>query len=326
MMRACLVTGATGFIGSHLVDALLQQDWQVRCLVRRPERARSLAALGVEVCRGDLLDDASLTAAVRGVSHVFHVGGLTRAIRPADYYAFNTRATGRLLRACARSGDRIERVVYLSSLAAGGPALRGAPRSELSPDRPVSTYGSSKLRAELLVRAWGQRIPFTILRPPAVYGPRDSDTFMLFRLAKRGLRPRLPSVRRLSLIHVHDLVQGIALAACRPEAIRRTFYVNGHDRDFDEIFHLVAEAIGVVPRDVPVPMALVELAGWLAEGWAGLVNAPSLLDRSKVAELRQAYWLCTSDRITRELGFLPRYTPEEGIARTAEWYRSAGWL
>ena len=107
-MRA-LVTGASGFIGSHLVDALLERGWQVRCLLRSPERARSLAALPVELCRGDLLDATSLRAAVQGVSHVFHVAGLTRTVRPADYHALNTLATDRLLRACAQDGDGIER-------------------------------------------------------------------------------------------------------------------------------------------------------------------------------------------------------------------------
>lgn len=326
MSSTCLVTGGTGFVGSHLVDALLERGWQVRCLVRSPERARTLAARGVELCQGDLRDEASLARATRGVGYIFHVAGRTSAVREADYHESNVRATDRLLRACARRPDAIERVVVVSSLAASGPAADGIPRTELSPCRPVSAYGRSKLRAELVTRAWMARLPCTIVRPPVVYGPRDTEGLLVYRAIRAGFSPRLPGARRLSLVHAQDLAHGMLLAARQPEAMGRTYFLTGGDAELDTVLDLIAAALGQTPRRIAVPPALLELAALLSEAVARALGTALTFHRGKAMELRQPAWLCSGERAARELGFQPRWKLDEGIAQTVRWYLAAGWL
>ncbi|MBI4491394.1 MAG: NAD-dependent epimerase/dehydratase family protein [Chloroflexi bacterium] len=326
MSPRALVTGATGFIGSHLVDLLLARGWQVRCLVRSRERARTLAALPVELELGDLGDAAALARAAAGVECVFHVAGLTRALREVDYHAVNAEGTARLLKISAQQNDSLQRFLLVSSLAAAGPTIGGAPLTEDSPCRPVSPYGRSKLNAELVAQGWMAHVPCTIIRPPIVYGPRDTDVLTFFRLVALGLQPTLGRPRHLSLVYVSDLVEGMLLAATSPHAAGRTYFITGGDTSLDEALQLIGACLGRRPRRVRVPLSLLDAAAWASEGAARALRAPTVLTRNKVQELRQPAWLCSAARAKRELGFEPRVALADGLAQTARWYRTAGWL
>jgi len=173
--RHVLVTGGSGFIGSHLVEILLAQGHAVRCLLRDPGRPRWLAGLPVEIQRGDCTDPASLISAVQGVEQVFHLAGVTRARRRRDYFLHNLRGTGNLLRACATADNPPRRFVFLSSQAAAGPSRDGRPLTEDDAPAPLTAYGLSKLAAEKAVLGYAHRLPTVVLRPSTVYGPRDRD-------------------------------------------------------------------------------------------------------------------------------------------------------
>jgi len=169
-MRA-LVTGASGFIGSNLVDRLLPEGVSVKCLVRRRSNLAWLKHLPVTLVTGDFQEPASLAPAVADTEVVFHVAGATRAPRRALYFRGNFEATRNLLRACENYGPADQKFILISSLAAAGPS-EGVPLTEDQPPRPVSAYGESKLWAERAVLEFSQKRPATIIRPPAVYGPR----------------------------------------------------------------------------------------------------------------------------------------------------------
>src|SRR5581483_8675949 len=208
-----LVTGASGFIGRHLAEHLLREGVRVRVLVRDARRWRGPRT---EMAVGDLADRAALRNAVRGVDRVYHVAGLTKARREADYFTVNHLGTVHLLQACLEVNPALRRFVLVSSQAAAGPVWAGRPVTEHDPPRPVSAYGWSKLRAEQAALACSPLLPITIVRPPVVYGPRDRDTLLVFRAARFGLVPRLGPLACLSIVHVDDLVRGTRCAGEHP--------------------------------------------------------------------------------------------------------------
>lgn len=322
-----LVTGASGFIGSHLVEALLQRGAAVRALVRGPQRLRWIEGIeGVEYCCGTLEDAKSLGEAVRGVDVVFHTAGVVKALSKGGFFKTNADGTERLLRAVERHNRDIRRFVFVSSQAAAGPGSLDQPLDEDAPPRPISPYGQSKLVAEGAVLDRRDRLPVAVVRPPAVYGPRDAETLTFFRLAKRGL-VLIPGFgrRRLSLVYVDDLVRGLIAAAEHPAAAGKTFYLTSGEHDWSELAGALQRAVGRGWK-VRVPAAALYAAGAAGECFGRLLRRPVSLTLAKARELTQRAWLCSDARARRLLGYEPQWTLEEGIATTAAWYRAAGWI
>ena len=326
-MRA-LVTGGTGFIGIHLIAALAARGWRVRCLVRETSNRRPLAAHDVEYVVGSLHDGEALRRAAQGVTHVFHLAGLTKARAIADYDRINHGGTQALLDACLASSADLQAFVYISSIAAAGPSATGRPVTECDAPRPVGPYGQSKLRAERAVLAIRQRLPVIVLRPSAIYGPYDSDFLPLFRAVKRGW---LPLVGRQTL-HVDvcfagDLAQGMVAAATCPEALGETFFLGGVCHTWRDIGHEIARQLGRrPPRDLSLPRGLVLTAATLADAWASMAGRVSILNRQNLIERLQPYWIFDSGKARRTFGYAPQTSLPEGVAQTLQWYRERGQL
>src|SRR5579863_3902805 len=243
-----LVTGASGFVGGHLVEALVAGGYRVRCLVRPQSDRRWLDSLGVSYAAGTVEDAGALRRAVDGVDVVFHLAALTTTARASEYDRINYGGVVRLVDAMAA---RPVRLVFCSSLAAGGPARAGRPLTEADPPAPIGPYGESKLRGEQVVLSGG--VPAVVVRPSAVYGPRDRDVLAAFRLAARGLAIRTgPRGQQLAMIHVHDLAQGLA-AAGRTAGAAGIYYVNGGNYLWDDINAAMGAAVGRHPLVLPLP-------------------------------------------------------------------------
>jgi nucleoside-diphosphate-sugar epimerase len=310
-----LVTGATGFIGSHLVAALLREGFRVRVLLRRQSQLRWLEGLEVVPCYGDCTEAQSLAEAVKGVQYIFHVAGLISAPRVEDFYLVNAQGTDNLLRAALEHAPGLRRFLYLSSLAAAGPSENGAAVDEQSPPRPVSHYGRSKLQGEQAVLARG--LPAVVLRPPVVYGPRDRGLQVFFRLAQKGLFPYWgQSV--YSMLYVDDLVEALILAATREGLQGRVYFVSDGPYSSREIWEALADALGRRPLRVPTPLGLLRLLSPLLR--------EEMLSKDKLRELAHRHWVCSSERARAELGFRPRVKLKEGMKWTADWYRIHQWL
>jgi len=315
-------------VGSHLVEALLAQGYQVRCLVRPTSDVSFIAGLPVDLAYGDLGGATGLEEACRDVLAVFHLAGATRALDAQTLFEVNEQGTATLLEVCGRASPDLKRFVYLSSLAAGGPSTGTMPIDETWPERPVSVYGASKLAGEERVRAYAGRLPVVILRPAPVYGPRDRDILTYFRLVGRGLS-LVPGgkPRRVSLIYVSDVVQ-LALRVLEDDrSVGQTYFAcDGKAHDLDAVLECIALVLGRRTVRAAVPMRMLEGIAALGAASARLLKRPILLNRDKLREMRHPCWLCDSSKAQRELGFAALVDLHSGIARTAEWYRQEGWL
>ncbi|MCS7155776.1 MAG: NAD-dependent epimerase/dehydratase family protein [Bacteroidota bacterium] len=323
-MRA-FVTGGTGFIGSHLVEYLLEQGYEVRALVRR--QARWLEGLPVTLVRATDMEDPALEKTLADVEYVFHVAGLVRAPTWEPLYRANVEATERLLALVWRVNPSIRRVLVVSSQAAVGPSLNG-PVTEESPLRPISAYGRSKALMEARIRERFAELPYTIVRPPAVYGPRERDIYTFFRLVATGVAPIIGTGEEpeLSLVHVQDLVRGLYLAATRPEGLRQVFFISSERfYSWQELRDVTLRALGRRALTLRVPRALVVPAGALIEGISRLLGFYPPFNREKAREL-VARWTCSTEKAVRLLGYRQQVDIEEGIPQTIAWYRTQGWL
>lgn len=317
-----LVTGGTGFIGSHLLEKLLALGQPVRCLVRPKSVARRIPS-GVETAPGDLADGSGLDDALRGADTVIHLAGVTKALRPADYAAGNVRATENLARALSK---RDVRLVLVSSLAAIGPSRDGAPISEDAEPHPLTHYGRSKLEAERVIRKLAPDA--VIVRPPVVYGPRDTDVFQLLQSISKGLAVEIAGGDRwFSAIYVTDLVEGILAATRSAKAAGRAYFLAfSKPATWSDLRNAAARVMGRKVRILTVPAGAARIVGYCAEMYSRMRGTPGILSRDKVMEAVCGNWTCDTRRAAAELGFEARTSLDAGIAATLAWYKEAGWL
>lgn len=323
-----LVTGATGFIGSHLVDLLLQKKYDVRVLLRNTSKTEWLKDLPVEFVYGDLFDTEALRKAVSGVDYVYHSAGLTKAKTPQEYFKANTEGTRNLLEAVKSNDPGISRFVQISSQTAAGPSPGPTPVTEETEPNPITTYGRSKWEAEKVCHGYMESFPVTILRPPAVYGPRDKDIFEFFNTISKGLQPMVGfSEKYVSLIHVRDLVRGFVMAAEAPAAVRETYFVtSSRVYGWKEVGDLSSKIMGKRVLRLRIPVAGVYSIAAVAEVLSKFSSKPALINFEKARDMVQGYWTCDHSKAKRDFGFEQEVSLEEGIQDTVDWYRRMGWL
>jgi nucleoside-diphosphate-sugar epimerase len=327
MKRTALITGATGFVGSHLSERLSREGWHLRALVRPTSDRVLLTELGVEFIEGDLESRDALSRAMRGVDTVFHLAAITAAPNEAAYQAANGRGTRGVVDALLAAEERPRRLVYLSSYAACGPAPAGRARRVEDAPAPISAYGRSKLAGEAMVReAEAGGVEVSIIRAPAVYGPRDRALLTYFRLVRWGLAlaPAGGERRRLHMIYAPDLACALARAA---DALPGTYPVaEPVAHTFAELSAAIARAMGRRPLRIALPPALVRAAAGATESIAGLAGNTPAFNREKAEEMLAAAWVCD---LGAGDGLLPpgdATSLAEGLSQTVQWYKRQGWL
>lgn len=321
-----LVTGATGFVGSHLVDRLLAAGDEVTALVRSPAKARGLAERGVRLVAGDLHDEGALREAVRGQDVVHHVAALVGAVDEAEFLRANREGTANVVRALQEAAPGA-RLVLTSSLAAAGPAARGTPRRADAPLQPVTMYGRSKLASEQEVR--GSGLDWVIARPPAVYGPRDRDNFLaVFKASRFGLLPVFgDGTQELSMVFAPDLADALALAGTAPGIGGRDYFVNHPEIvTSGQVVQEIARAAGRRVRLLPIPRPVAELALGVAGGTATLLKRKTILRADKANEFFQPAWTGDAEPFLRDTGWRPAHALRPGLEATYRWYVEQGWL
>jgi nucleoside-diphosphate-sugar epimerase len=319
-----LVTGATGFVGSHLAEALRRRGDEVTVLARSARKAAALTPLGVVVVEGDLHGAAALARAVEGQDVIYHVAGMVAARDETEFLRANQEGTRNLVAAAEASGR--PRFVFVSSMAAAGPAALGRPLDGSEPSRPVTAYGRSKLAAEQAVA--GSALPWTIVRPPTVYGPRDREVLKVFRIARLGLAPVFGGGgQELSAVHGGDLADALVAAGAAPAAAGKTYYAC-HPEVFTsgDFVRAIAAAMGRRVRIVGLAPGLAGTLLGVTELAARATGRPTILTRDKANEFFQPAWTGDPAPLTRDTGWRARHDLRSGLADTYQWYRSAGWL
>lgn len=323
-----LVTGANGFIGSHMVEALLDRGYRVRCLVRRTSDLTFIGDLPVEWSYGSLGTEDNLREASEGVDVVCHCAALTRALNEETFQRVNSLGTAALARAAMEANPDLKRFLYVSSYAATGPS-RGPDDvvDEFSAPRPVTWYGKSKWAAEQALLDMASWLPLTIVRPAAVYGPRERDFFVYFDLVKWGLNLQLGrSERWISLIYVRDLIRLLVLALESETASGQTYLGCTHSHTYVQISDAIVKALNKRTVRITLPEALLAPMALWSKVQGRLTGRPALLNDQRVLDMREHYWLCSGDKAQRELGFEAEYDLETAIQETAAWYLENGWL
>jgi len=327
-MKTVLVTGASGFVGAHVVAALAQKGVRPRCLVRPTSRLDFIREWSPELVEGDVTSRAALEDAVTGVDGIVHCAGLTRAPAPTDYLRINAEGCENLYQACLTRNPAVRQIVHISSLAALGPSGVGCPTQEDQERHPVSAYGQSKLAGQRVSEVHRASLPIAILIPPAVYGPFDKDFLQYFRWVKRGLSPLIGGpARHLSLIYAKDLARAALLCLEREPARGQAYLVeDGSPQTWETMALAIGWTMGKTPKPVRVPPAIIKGLAVVMESAARWTGQATLFSRDKLEEFLQPSWVCSSAKIRAELGFVPQYSLAQGLDETYRWYREHHWL
>lgn len=325
-----LITGATGFIGSHVADLLLARGYDVRAIARKTSNLRWLSGKNIEIIDGGLSNPASLQKAMEDVEIVFHVAGLTAARNAEEFMRGNRDGTRNMLEAAYKYAPNIKRFLHVSSLAAVRPATSlDAPVDETTPSAPITSYGISKKAAEDEVNNFAGKLPITIVRPPAVYGPRESAILDFFKTVKSGFVPHIGfDEKHVSLVNGLDLSRGIIEAAESPNTIGETYFISSDEfYTWEQIGNVTAKAFGksrVFP--LRLPHFLVFGVAGMSEFFGRFAKNPPVLNFEKGRDITQRYWICSIEKAKRDFGYSQQISIEDGIRETVEWYKEHKWL
>ena len=324
-----VITGSNGFIGSSLVENLLAEGADVRCLVRSKPRSEAPDKAKRYVI--DYASEKSIinSGALDNADVIFHVAGVTKHLTLEGFRKGNVMPTQNLLEAAKKQAPLLKRFVLISSQAAAGPALHlKQPITEQTPPKPIEEYGLSKLEAENLLRNGDHPFSYTIIRPPAVYGPRDVDFLPLFKQigAGRGIYPGNKH-SYISLIHVQDLVDGILRAATSPSAENQTYFLTNEETiTWQQVYQTISKVLGKSIWELNIPLPLIAFAARLGDLYSKLTGTISILNSKKIELAKPKLWICTADKAKQEFNFTPTIPMMEGMATTFEWYKKQGWV
>ncbi|GMT49554.1 MAG: NAD-dependent epimerase [bacterium] len=327
MKPKVLVTGATGFVGSHLVERLIQRDYEVIVSLRRQSSSKWLDPLDIETRLVDWKDSYSVNELVQGVDILVHCAGVTKALNYNEYHRGNVLPTSSLLREAKENGS-LSRFIFVSSQAVAGPSNDLIPLTEDSPCHPLTDYGITKLKAEKQVLQYQDDFPVTLLRPCSIYGPRDHEFYPVFKLLKYHLSLLIGSgTMKVNMIHVHDFVESIVRVIEKKPPSGRTYFVtDGHVYGWPDITQTAGEVYKKKALTIKLPIVIPKTLGWINDKVSKLTKKPTLLNSQKVKEMLQDAWLCDSRLMREELDWIPSYTLLEGFRETLSWYQENKWL
>ncbi|MBT4898685.1 MAG: NAD-dependent epimerase/dehydratase family protein, partial [Nitrospina sp.] len=317
-----------GFIGSHLVDQLLDSGCTVHGLVRQSSDLKWLDASRVHLHRVDLAQADFQIPALEDIDYIFHCAGLTKAKSRSGYFKVNATACSNLYEQCQKRAGRIKGIVHLSSLAATGPSPQGGLVDETTPCRPVTFYGQSKLAGEEIALRFSDSLPVTVLRPPVVYGPREENFFTFIKGVHKGWGLQIGKAgKELSLIYVADMVQAMLMASAPSQQRGCSYFVtDGRVHAWEQVAKECARIMDVRLRTLKIPEGLLTPVALLFEAWASCGSRPALFDRQRMIDIRQSSWSASPEKFFTELEFEPQYDLSRGLAETIHWYQQQKWF
>jgi nucleoside-diphosphate-sugar epimerase len=326
--RIAVVTGANGFVGSHLVDLLLSKNFLVKCITRKSSNLKWLEGKEVEIFDCGLFDKDGLRKVLFNADYIFHVAGVVKSKKPEGYFKGNVETTKNILEVALEYKDTIKKILVVSSQTVTGPSLNGIPVDENSKCSPITTYGRSKLAEEELAKTYMDRLPITICRAPAVYGERDTEILIFFKTFSSGLMTKIGfNKKELSLIHVIDLVNGFYLAAVSEKSRGETYFISSEKYyTWDEVSKVTSKVLNKKPVTIKIPHSVVFIIAAIAQFFALFSSKPATLNIEKARDITQKEWTCNTKKAVRELGYHQNISLEKGIKRTCNWYKEMKWI
>jgi nucleoside-diphosphate-sugar epimerase len=331
MSMIAMVTGAGGFIGSHLVEALLSKGYEVRCVDTCRIHHGAESNPDVDYHMIDCTDSEALShyKICENVDVVFHLAGVTKALNLESFQRHNVRPTKNLLELLKEKSGRLRRFVFVSSQAAAGPAPDlDHPSTETDKPNPIEEYGKSKYEAECVVNQYGMHLPCTILRPSSVYGPRDVDFLQIFKHIRHHVS-FYPGYRDhfASMIFISDLVDGILQASETQKAVGQTYFLSTDEMiTWQQIHQTIQRVQDQRAMEVNVPRPIVDLVCKLGDAIMKWTGHRTIINSQKAALAKSPYWICSSEKALRDFGFKPRVLLDEGMRITYHWYKENGWI
>jgi dihydroflavonol-4-reductase len=323
-----VVTGANGFVGSHLVDVLIGKGFEVRCIVRESSNLRWLESKNVEIIKCGLFNKADLSKALTDAEYVFHVAGVVKAKTEDGYFKGNVDTTRTLLEAALENKNSIKRFLVLSSQTVTGPSLNGKPVTEETECKPITTYGRSKYKQEKLALSYNDKLPVTICRAPAVYGERDTEIFIYFQNFAKGITTTIGFDKKvLSLIHAVDLAEGLYKAAVSENTAGKVYFISSEKfYSWVEVNAVTSKVLNKKVIKIPVPHFVVYTIAAIAQFFSMFSSKAATLNLEKARDLVQHAWICDTQKAMREFGYKQNISIEEGIKRTVDWYKEMNWI
>jgi len=315
MPPKALITGATGFIGSHLLETLIEKKWDITCLVRPQSQTDAIQKMPVHIKCGPLKNQDVLESAVEGQDYIFHLAARIRPASPEIYEMANHRLTRNLADACVRKNPGIRRFVYISSISVAGPTPPGQYFDETRPPSPTSEYGRTKLKGEQALQEMRDKLPTTIIRPPNVYGARQQETEILNKLIRKRVVPLLKEEgESTSLIYIKDLIRGILQATESPQAQGRTYYLtDGEGYSWREVILTLKKIVLGNSLFLPIPEEVIYSLAWFADILRAVGFKKLYFGRKIWNAMAKTKWLFSSSKAEEELGFRPHYKLEAGF-------------
>ena len=306
-----------------MVDFLLEKGHTVRCIVRGKSGTRFLDGKPVEIHRCGLEDAEALKKVFEGASYVFHIAGATRARKYEGYYQSNVVATQNVLEAALHT-PTIKRVLLTSSLAANGSSVPGVLLTEDAPYNPNTRYGRSKMELELMAQKYFDRVPCTVVRPPAVYGEREYGILQFFQLVNKGFITLLGmKTKTMSLVYSADLVRAMYMAALSDNTIGEAYFISGpKEYSWQEVADGIGHYLGKKPRKIHIPHFIAKGAAGIADFVSGIIGKDIDLTYERAHQMSQPAWICNPDKARRDFGFEEEFPLEKAVPRIAEWYRA----
>lgn len=324
-----LVSGASGFLGSHVAEQLKELGHEVVCLVRKTSDTRFLRELGVELVTGSVDAPDTLREPMSKVGAVVHCAGLVKARNMDEFDRVHTHGTLALARAAIEHAPGLERFVHVSTAGLMGASRKGAKHLLTDAPNPLTSYGKSKLSAEVALLELKDQLPITIIRPPAIYGPRDREILAFFQMIRRTrMAFRMgSSMQSVSMIYASDCARAIVQAIFAKVPSGSVYFVDdGYTYTYEDMAHAIAAAYGVGLLGTPsLPVPLVRAAAYASETFGRLTNRVMMFTRDKLPELLAEHFVVDNSSARKDLGWEPRVPFAEGAKLTAKWYRDNRW-
>lgn len=319
-----LVTGGHGFIGSFLVEKLLHEGFSVRCLVRKTSNLKWIKDLPVELIYGDITQEESLRQAVHDIDYIYHSAAALKGLTKDNFFSVNTLGTQYLAKAASQYAPHLKRFVFISSMAAVGPALGTEKLKEDSLCQPISLYGSSKLEAEKMLKEKFSNLALTIIRPPMVYGPRDENFAAFFKVARKGIFPFFaPFERYYSIVHVKDLVEGIYAASLASNTLGKTYFIcNPEIYTYESMAHHMTKPFSRTPHFIYVPQAAIWLLTRLGDIYVRITKKDILFTSKKFPEIIASSWICSPEKAFHDFNFRTQIPLSQGMQETIAWWKA----